>query len=139
MQVDFIPAGKVGQSTKQMPEQATPAVDTQLGTEFSHESPHSDQKRKRDGEANRRRDPEHRSSHRREEKDSRRDRRRHREDRGHRERKRRHESRDGSSSDSHDEERGERHQSRRRSSHDRGSEEDEAADNTADVAAPDSR
>ncbi|KAL3135874.1 hypothetical protein ABBQ32_007430 [Trebouxia sp. C0010 RCD-2024] len=139
VQVDFIPAGRVGQSTKQMPGRATPAVDTQTGTDISPDSPYSERKRKRDGGADWRRDPEHRRSHRREEEDSSLDRRRHRQDRGHKERKRRHHSRDGSSSDSHDQERGKGHQSRKRSSHDRGSGEDEAADNAADAAAPDSR
>ena len=129
MQVDFIPAGKVGQSTQQVPDQA-PAVDTHNGTDISDDSPHSDRKRKR-GEADRRRD---RRSHRGEEEDSRRNRRRHREETGRKQRKRRHESRDGSSSDSQDEE-GIGRRQRRSSSHDRkGKEEDEEAE---DAAAPD--
>lgn len=138
VQVDFIPAGKVGHSTHQEPKQASPVVNTHNGADMSHDSPHSDRKRKRDGEADQRRDPERRRSHRREEEYGRRDKRRHREeDRGHKERKRRHESRDGSSSDSQQEQRGERHRRKRRSSHDtKASEEDEELD---DAAAQDSR
>ena len=140
MQVDFVPANKVGQAGRQQPEQTVPASDKHTDTDISRDSPDSHRKRKRDGESDQRRDadgrPEHQRAHKKED-DRTQGKRRDRDDRGHKESRRRHESRDGNSSDDQDDERDGKRRNRRGSSRDnRGNEEPEVP---ANAVAQDSR
>ena len=143
MQVDFVPASKVGQASRQQPEQAVPASDRHNDTDSSRDSPRRHQKRKRDGESDLRHAdsrPEHRRAHRGEEEERMQDKRRDRDDVGYKRSRRRHESRDGSSSHDQDDKRGGKRQKSRSGSRDsRREEEDEVPTDTADAAAQDSR
>ena len=144
VQVDFVPAHKVGKPGSQQPEQADPATDKHHDTDSSHDSPHSHHKRKRRGESDSHREDDsrskHKRAHRRAEKEDTQDRHKDRDDRGHKDSRRRREDREGSSSENQEGDGDERHQNRRRRLGDNRSKEDEkvrAA--TAGAAAEDSR